>query len=60
MKRQGPPRAFARRGDVADLARHEGQMKGAPQAAIARQLQVPQGTVSRDLAAMPDPPCPPL
>jgi hypothetical protein len=49
MIRQARPLAFACRRDVANLAPHEGQM--ACQAAIARQLQVPRGTVSRDLAA---------
>src|SRR5579859_5516027 len=47
MKRQTHQRVSARRRDVANLA-----LKGWTQAAIARQLQVPQGTVSRDLAAM--------
>ena len=47
MKRQARPRVAARRRDVASLA-----LKGWTQAAIARQLQIPQGTVSRDLAAM--------
>src|SRR5258708_11371613 len=47
MKRQARPRVFARRRDVANLA-----LKGWTQAAIASHLKIPQGTVSRDLAAM--------
>ena len=47
MKRQssGPP--SARRHEAANLA-----LKGWAQAAIAKRLQIPQGTVSRDLAAL--------
>ena len=47
MKRPPTPKLAARRREVSNLA-----LKGWTQAAIARHLQIPQGTVSRDLAAM--------
>jgi hypothetical protein len=47
MKRPTNPQLFERRREVAFLAH-----KGWSQAAIARHLQVPPATVSRDLAAM--------
>ena len=47
MKRPTNPQLFERRRDVANLVH-----KGWSQAAIARHLQIPPATVSRDLAAM--------
>src|SRR5437868_7840262 len=47
MKKQTSEQLDARRREAAGLA-----LKGWTQAAIAQKLQVPQGTVSRDLAAM--------
>ncbi len=44
---QTSQKVLARRREVASLA-----LKGLSQAAIAQQLKIPQGTVSRDLAAM--------
>ena len=47
MKRQASQQLAARRREVVSLTH-----KGLPQSAIARHLKIPQGTVSRDLAAM--------
>ena len=47
MKRQTSQQLVARRREVVSLAH-----KGWTQAAIASHLKIPQGTVSRDLAAM--------
>src|SRR6478752_3891138 len=47
MKRPVSPQLAARRREVANLAH-----KGWTQAVIASHLKIPQGTVSRDLAAM--------
>ena len=47
MKRKASQQLAARRREVARL-----NHKGWTQAAIARHLKIPQGTVSRDLAAM--------
>ena len=47
MKRQASHQLAARRREVVRLVH-----KGWTQAAIARHLKIPQGTVSRDLAAM--------
>ena len=47
MNRQASQQLAARRREVASLTH-----KALPQSAIARHLKIPQGTVSRDLAAM--------
>ena len=46
MKRRTRQQLAARRREVAHLA-----LQGWTQTAIAQQLQIPQGTVSRDLAS---------
>jgi hypothetical protein len=52
MKRPFSPQLAARRREVAILAHPNRAHTGWTQAAIASHLKIPQGTVSRDLAAM--------
>jgi hypothetical protein len=52
MKRQTSQQLAARRREVVSPAHSNLVHGGWPQAAIASHLKIPQGTVSRDLAAM--------